>query len=322
MYESHFHLRRNPFGQTPDPGLLFLASGHKDAVAGLTYAILGKKGFSVLTGDAGTGKTTLLRSVMRKMPPERVQFSLILNPVLSVLEFLQTAVGDFGIPEVPSNKAEALRLLHQFLLEVNASGRVAVLIIDEAHRLSMDLLEEVRLLANFETEHAKLLQVVLAGQDELSEILDRHEMRQLKQRIRIRLSIRPLIADEVGPYIRHRWRRLSKAELPFSEQSIRLVAEASNGIPRVINAICDNALLLAFAQGAAEVTTTDVAEAARDLCITVDLRQPDRPGLQEEAGFGADVPPPSWDENRWWNQPSGEPLVRSWWEFWRKESRS
>ena len=319
MYETHFHLRRNPFGQTPDPGLLFLASAHRDAVAGLTYAILGRKGFSVLTGDAGTGKTTLLRSVMRKMPPERVQFSLVLNPALSVLEFLQTALGDFGIPETPANKAEALRLLHQFLLDISESGRVAVLVIDEAHRLSVELLEEIRLLANFETEHAKLLQVVLAGQDELNEILDRHEMRQLKQRIRIRLSIRPLSTAEVGPYIQHRWRKLSKADLPFAPESIPLIAEASSGIPRVINAVCDNALLLAFAQGSMMVTAAEVDEAARDLHLVVAARPTEQADSPQPEAL---EPSPVWDESRWWNRPPEEDLVRSWWAFWRKESRS
>ncbi|MFN0171067.1 MAG: ExeA family protein [Bryobacteraceae bacterium] len=336
MYEAYFGLRRNPFGQTPDPDLLFLTEAHRDAAAGLTYAILGSKGFSVLTGDAGTGKTTLLRSVIGQMPAERVQFSLVLNPALSTPEFFETALADFGVKELPSNKAEALSLFEQFLLKVHEAGSIAVLVVDEAHRLSIELLEEIRLLTNFETERSKLLQIVLAGQDELNEMLDRHDMRQLKQRIWIRLAIRPLHSEEVGPYIQHRWRQLSDREPPFGDETVRLIAEASKGIPRVVNSICDNALLVAYALGATEIAPEHIREVARDLHLLnghkkrpvdtngiIGLDGSQQPKAPQETGdvYGLAGATSEGVVTRWWRRrieprPAGQRLG-----YWRREPR-
>ncbi|MBI1787490.1 MAG: AAA family ATPase [Acidobacteria bacterium] len=265
MYEGFYGLRRSPFSHTPDPGFLFLTDSHRDAAAGLTYAILARKGFSVLTGDAGTGKTTLLRSVMSTIPDSRVQASFVLNPMVSADEFLEMAMSDFGILTIPSSKAQRIAVLQQFLLDVHAEGRVAVLIVDEAHRLSVDLLEEIRLLTNFETDREKLLQIIMAGQDELGDTLDRHEVRQLKQRVAIRLHIRPLTVSEVGDYIRHRWQKVSDRPAPFTADSMRLIAHYSGGVPRVVNSICDNALLLGFAQGALAIQRDQITEVATDL---------------------------------------------------------
>ena len=162
---------------------------------------------AVSTGDSGTGKTTLIRTLMRWIPESRAVFSVVVNPTLNAAEFLRTCVSDFGIEVGGSPRYVVLAKLHTFLVEVHAQKKVAVLIVDEAHRLSTELLEEVRLLTNFETEKEKLLQVILAGQDELADILDRFDLRQLKQRVSTRLHIRPLLPETVSAYIQHRWSR-------------------------------------------------------------------------------------------------------------------
>src|SRR6476620_7285951 len=203
MYEKFYNVRSNPFALTPDPEYLFLSEEQREAIASLMYAVLARRGFSVLIGDAGTGKTTLLRALMRSVPESRAIFSVVVNPTLSPAEFLRTCVADFGIDVGDSPKDAVLTKLHRFLVQVYRENKVAVLIVDEAQRLSPELLEEVRLLTNFETDKEKLIQVILAGQDELGDILDRYDLRQLKQRISTRLHIRPLRTDAVGEYIRY-----------------------------------------------------------------------------------------------------------------------
>src|SRR5215471_16448953 len=207
MYEQFFGLRTNPFVMTPDPGFLFLTPAHREALAGLNYAILQRKGFAVLTGEAGTGKTTLLRAVLESVPASKAHFSLLVNPTLSPSEFLEMVLLDFGIAEIPASKAQRLMSLDQFLLQAHRENKGAVLIVDEAHKLPPDVLEEVRLLTNFETARSKLLQIVLAGQSE------RDDLRQLKQRVAVRLAIRPLTAAEVEQYMRHRWMKAGGTSL-------------------------------------------------------------------------------------------------------------
>jgi len=265
MYEAYYGLRKNPFALTPDPEFLFMTDTHRDAIAGLTYSILGRKGFCVLTGDAGTGKTTLLRSVMASIPASQAQFSVILNPAVTTSEFMEMMLADFGIKEILPSKAQRLARLQQFLLDCYREGKVAVLVVDEAHRLSVDLLEEIRLLANFETDQEKLLQIVLAGQDELGEMLDRIDLRQLKQRIAVRFAIQPLSSAAVGAYMRHRWEKTSERDLPFTPDAILQISHFSSGIPRVVNAVCDNALLLGFAEETKWIQKDHIAEVAADL---------------------------------------------------------
>ncbi len=266
MYESFFGLHRNPFVMTPDPALLFLTASHREALAGLNYAILSRKGFVVLTGEAGTGKTTLLTAVLQSMPSTRAQFSLILNPTLTPAEFLEMALLDFGLSDIPVSKAQRLLRLQQFLIETHRQGRVAVLIVDEAHKLGPDLLEEIRLLTNFETAQGKLLQIVLAGQSELGELLNRDDLRQLKQRVAVRLSIQPLSPPEVERYIRHRWAKAGAViEPPFRADAISRITAWSRGVPRVVNAICDNALLLAFGENQATIAAHHILEVVADL---------------------------------------------------------
>lgn len=264
MYETFYRLRKNPFALTPDPSFMMMTEGHCDAKAGLMYAILSGKGFTVLTGDAGTGKTTLLRSVINSIPPEKLCSSVVVNPALNPDDFSDMAVSDFGLAG-GMGKPDRLRKLHEFLLESRAAGKVSVLFVDEAHRLSIETLEEIRLMTNFETENQKLLQIVLVGQDELDEMLDRRELRQLKQRVEVHLHIGPLSAEESRLYINHRWSCASDSTPPFSSEAIHRIGRVSNGIPRLINSICDNALLLGFAESASIVTDKHILEVSRDL---------------------------------------------------------
>src|SRR5438552_2332399 len=246
MYNQFFGLQKAPFSMTPDPALLFMPPQHREALAGLTYAILNRKGFAVLIGDAGTGKTTLLSRILRSLPKSRIHSSVILNPTLTANEFLEMALMDFGITEVPPSKAQRLASLHRLLLQNHTENKVSVLIIDEAHKLSPVLLEEVRLLSNFEFAEEKLLQIVLSGQNELGDVLNEHHLRQLKQRISVRLALGPLAKHEVEQYIHYRWTKCGGAPaIPFSAEALKAIASWSQGIPRLINSICDNALTAA-----------------------------------------------------------------------------
>ena len=271
MYQRFFGLTKEPFATTPDPAFLFLTAGHREALAGLSYAVLGGKGFVVLTGDAGTGKTTLLSKMLRSIPATRASFSVVLNPTLAPDEFLELALLDFGIREVPVSKAQRLVLLRQFLTDARQLGKSCVLVVDEAHKLAPPVLEEIRLLSNFELADAKLLQIVLAGQSELTNVLNRGDLRQLKQRISVRLSLHPLSQTDVQHYIQHRWTKAGGTQNhPFSEECIGLITHWSAGIPRLVNVICDNTLMLAFGEGVTVVTPNHIAEVASDL----DLRPP------------------------------------------------
>jgi general secretion pathway protein A len=274
MYNEFYGLKRNPFNMTPDPSLLFLTRQHREALAGLSFAILEKKGFVVLTGDAGTGKTTLLTKMLKSIPPGQAQFSLILNPKLTASEFLEMVLLDFGISSIPRSKPQRLACLQTFLLEGEAAGKSTVLIVDEAHQLNAELLEEIRLLGNFENPDQKLLQVVLVGQSELDEVLDREDLRQFKQRIALRLSIDALSKGEIDQYIRYRWSKAGATlAAPFSEEAILAIGKWSRGIPRVINAICDNALMLAFGEGSNGVDVQQVTMVAKDLRLTEPTRE-------------------------------------------------
>jgi len=255
---------------TPDPTFLYMTAKHREALAGLLFAVTSRKGFLVLTGEAGTGKTTLLSRLMRSMPAERVHFSYILNPTLSPAEFLEMVLIDFGFGNIPDSKSQRLMRLHQFLLTGHREGRTLVLIVDEAQKLTPELLEEIRLLTNFETAEQKLLQIILAGQTELTELLNRTELRQLKQRIAVRVGVEPLAPSEIVQYMKSRWSRAgSGSDLPFSNAAIKLIATHSRGIPRLINSICDHALMNAFASDVRLIDEKHILEVATDLQLSL-----------------------------------------------------
>jgi general secretion pathway protein A len=270
MYEAFFGLRKKPFAMTPDPEFLFMTSSHQEALAGITYTILERKGFAVLTGDAGTGKTTLLHSVIGTLSGSSAYIAWILNPLLSTSELFELALLDLGLTVVPASKAQRIVEFQRFLLQANEENKTTVLIIDEAHKLDPQLLEEIRLLTNFESSAGKLLQIILAGQSELDELLERHDLRQLKQRIAVRLTVDPLYnTTQVTKYIAHRWSKAGGGlELPFSPDGVHLIDKLSRGLPRVINAICDSALLRAFADGTTRVSVEQIASVAVDLRLS------------------------------------------------------
>jgi general secretion pathway protein A len=269
VYESHFGLQKKPFAMTPDPSFLFQTTSHREALAALLYGVLEEKGFIMITGDAGTGKTTLLSRMLRTIPSSKVAFSMVLNPTLSADEFLESVLIDFGIEDIPATKVRRLLKFQEFLMNARRSGRVCVLVADEAHQLSGEVLEEIRLLTNFETADRKLLQIILAGQTELRSILNSDGLRQVKQRIAVRCELRPLSGDEVVQYMQFRWAKAgANNEPPFDEGAIQTIARASKGIPRVVNALCDNALTLIYATGDPCVTASHALQVAHDLDLS------------------------------------------------------
>jgi general secretion pathway protein A len=267
MYNTFFGVLKAPFNLTPDPDFLYLTPQHREALAGLSYAILARKGFVVLTGTAGTGKTTLLTRIMWHLAP-RVQCSVVLNPTLSPAEFLESAMLDFGLHDIPVSKAQRLSKLHDFLWKAHHAGQISALIIDEAHKLSPAVLEEIRLLGNFESASEKFLQIALVGQSELDDLLNSAELWQLKQRIARRMAITPLSDEEIGPYIQHRWTIAGGKAAPFSAEAVAGIAQATQGIPRLINVTCDNALIEAYADESARVESRHVIGACRDLHLS------------------------------------------------------
>jgi general secretion pathway protein A len=271
MYEKFFQLEKTPFSMTPDPDCVHLTSQHADAISGLVFGVLDRKGYLVLTAEAGLGKTTALVALSQLLTKAYFHSSLIFNPILSAPEFLEMVMLNFGFEQIPSSKAQRLNMLQNFLLGSDMGGKVSALIVDEAHKLSPELLEEVRLLGNFQAGDHKLLQIVLVGQTELNDRLNLPELWQLKQRIAIRLSLKRLDRQGVEEYVKFRWEKAGgTGPPPFAERALDGIAAWSNGIPRLINAICDNALLVAFSQATRAVDIQQVSLA----CAELDLPTP------------------------------------------------
>jgi type II secretory pathway predicted ATPase ExeA len=219
------------------------------------------------------------------VPEKDAQTRVMVNPTLAPAEFLELLLLSFGVRDLPASKAQRLILIEDLLTKAHRAGKATVLIIDEAHKLNFDVLEEIRLLMNFETSEQKLLQIVLAGQPELDDLLNRPELWQLKQRVAIRLQIEPFTREQVGEYLLHRWTRIGGADtLPFDAEAISLISEQSCGIPRLINSICDNALLLAYSNGSHVLNAKHILEVVRDL----DLR-PAGDGVRQTRTLGTDV---------------------------------
>ena len=292
MYKDFFGLQRLPFNLTPDPSFLYLPTKHREALAGLTYAALERKGFVVLTGDAGTGKTTLINSVLSRLPADRIESSIILNPTLTASEFLESVLLDFDITDVPASKAQRLWKLQEFLARTHNQNRYALLVIDEAHKLSLEVLEEIRLLGNFEGPAEKFLQILLLGQSELDHVLNRHDLRQLKQRIALRLYIDPFTAVETQQYIRFRWAKAGGHDTPpFTSDAVAGIIQWSQGIPRLINSICDSALLMAYGDESALVNLDYVRDAAVNLALTDPLAAPEDLHAMAAAAVSASAAP-------------------------------
>ena len=271
MYKSFYNLQRNPFEITPDPLFLFPTTRHNEALASLYYGVTAHRGFVVLTGEVGTGKTLILRSLLGLLQRRDLAFALIFNPTLSPVEFMRYIAHDFGLPVAGKAKDELIHILNGFLLQRHQKGLTTILVVDEAHHLSSEVLEEIRLLTNLETSQQKLLQIILAGQPELDQKLDSHELRQLKQRVALRCHLDPLNAIETREYMRRRLQIAGAdgAVRIFSGPAIEAVYNHSRGIPRLVNTICENALLAGYAKHASTITSEFIDGVAKDLRIGV-----------------------------------------------------
>ena len=248
MYLAFFGLDENPFAITPDPRYLFPSARHADALAHLVYGVSGAGGFIQLTGEVGTGKTTLVRSLLARQLPD-VDVALILNPRVTVDEFLLTICEELGVPVEASARdsiKQLMDLLTARLLSANTAGRRVAVLIDEAHLLERDVLEQVRLLTNLETPTRKLLQIILIGQPELRDLLARDDLRQVDQRITGRYHLAPLDVDEAAAYVRHRLRVAGARTEIFTPRALRTLHRVSGGFPRLINIIADRAMLAAY----------------------------------------------------------------------------
>lgn len=266
MYQSFFGLNEKPFAITPDPRYLFMSERHGEGLAHLLYGVTDSGGFIQLTGEVGTGKTTLVRTLLGQLP-EQVDVALILNPQVTVLEFLRAICVELDVPPPPNQDSPMalVAALNQFLLDAHARGRRIILLVDEAQNLSTEVLEQLRLLTNLETARQKLLQIILIGQPELRDVLAQNNLRQLAQRVTGRYHLEPLSVDETSQYISHRLRVAGAVAEVFDDNARREVHRLSGGIPRLINVLCDRALLGAYSRETRTVDRTLVRQAAREV---------------------------------------------------------
>ncbi len=266
MYTRYFGFNEKPFTLTPNPRFIFLGKHHKEAFAHLLYGINNHYGFIELIGEVGTGKTTVLRTLLGQLEEQNYRCALIFNPCMTAVELLRSINQEFGIDTDSDCINDLLSGLNRFLLAENNCGRTVVLVIDEAQNLQSDVLEQLRLISNLETENDKLVQIILAGQPELETILQRRELRQLDQRIAVRYRLKPMDKTETHRYIRHRMEIAGAAGgVAFSRLAICLIHMCSRGIPRMVNILCDRALLIAYGNESRKVSSTVVVQAAREL---------------------------------------------------------
>jgi general secretion pathway protein A len=276
MYKKFFGLAKNPFEISPDPYFFYGSAQHNEALANIFYGIRARKGFVVVTGEVGTGKTLLVRCLLDSLDRNQVAFSYVFNTRLNEEEFIRYIMQDLNLTP-PATKGEMLLQLNEYLIGRYRKGLTTVLIVDEAQNLNWEVLEEIRLLTNLETTKDKLLQIVLIGQPELDEKLESYNVRQLKQRIALRCRLNPLTELETRDYIVRRLQRAgakNSAWTIFADPVIKKIHQYSSGIPRLINTLCENSLIVAFAKQAASVTPDMVDEVAKDLRLNQPVRPP------------------------------------------------
>ena len=278
MYNAFFGLSQNPFNMSPDPSFLYRSPQHEEALANLIYGVQRRKGFMVITGEVGTGKTTMLECLRDFLSAQQVAFASLFNSRLTVEQFFELLAYDFDLRCDHHSKTEVLLSLNSMLLERSNAGRTTVLIVDEAHNLDWDVLEEIRLLGNLENRRGKLLQIVLAGQQELDRKLEAPEFRQLKQRIALRCSLSGFNPAETIDYVNSRMARAGlKDQAIILPEIIHEIHFRAQGIPRLINAICDNLLLTAFAMESKTATLEMLDEVTADMRLDYPGQHPFRP---------------------------------------------
>ena len=270
MYKAFYRLRANPFNVNPDPRFLYPTRQVHEALSSLAYGVQRRKGFILLTGEVGTGKTTLLNRLMDWLRTNRISTAFMFNPRLDVPQFFEFMLNDFGLTTESRDKAEMLQRLNHWLLDRYRDGETAVLVIDEAQNLSLELLEEIRLLTNLETSTEKLLQIILSGQPELEQKLRDANLRQLRQRITLRCRTHPLTLTDTGAYIAQRLRIAgANGEPIFSPEAVSKIFEYSQGIPRVVNLLCEHALISGFVDRQQPIAPETINTVAREFELDV-----------------------------------------------------
>jgi general secretion pathway protein A len=292
MYNAFFGLRESPFNLSPDPSFLYRSAQHEEALANLIYGVQSRKGFIVLSGEVGTGKSTMLECLRNFLTAQQVEFAYVFNSRLTSTQFFEMVAYDFNLRCDRTSKTEVLFALDEYLIHRNNGGRNTALIVDEAQNLDWEVLEEIRLLGNLENPRGKLLQIVLAGQPELDRKLDAPDYRQLKQRVALRCSLYPFQEGETIEYITSRLAKAGMAEQSvFSPEILSEVHYRTQGIPRVINAVCDNLLLTAFASETKVASMEFLDEVTTDLRLEWPGRRPvTRPRTDFPDGAGRHEP--------------------------------
>lgn len=265
MYNEFFNFDEQPFSLTPDPRFIYLSPGHREALDHMLYGIEERKGFVLMSGDIGAGKTTLTRLLMDRLEGQ-AHTALIFNTFLNELELLRAVNREFGLPADGAGREALIQTLNEFLISILNQGSNAVLILDEAQNLPVPVLEQIRMLSNLETDNRKLIQVILVGQPELSRTLDRPDLAQLSQRVTVRCRLSPLGVEDTVRYIHHRLTVAGPQNSAlFDPRVTRLIHKYTSGVPRRINALCDRALLSAFGKGSRRITSSNVRQAKAEL---------------------------------------------------------
>jgi general secretion pathway protein A len=291
MYKSFYKLQSSPFGTSPDPRFLYMMPHTREALACLEYGISARKGFTVLTGEVGTGKTTLLRRALSSFTNRRVSTAFVFNPRLDTLDFLEFVLADFGIPVAARTKSGMLLQLNRWLIERFRMEETCVVVVDEAQNLSWELLEEIRLLTNLETSSEKLLQIVLSGQPELEEKLRHPSVRQLRQRVSLWCRTQSLTEAQTQAYVAERLRIAGASSPLFTAEALSLIHRYSRGIPRVINLLCEHSLIVGYVEQVRQITPAIVEG------VAIELELETQPFLISTASMGGRATPSAIDSS-------------------------